>query len=391
MGELPDILKKPPRPPPLKLPPRTGDVGASAYNTPRSPRPSASFTLVKKASDMSIKSKSSGSSSKSSGERSQTSSVSHRSATRQWHKPLAIHGMHANPYPSPPSSYSGSPASTIDQLNGSFDVSASAMNVLYNLSLSASALQSYSQPQTDENNVPDLLTISETLSTSRDLATHVLDHWLSQLEAARSEYDLISSQTRKAEDLLKRVTADIELAVSRPHKREQLYKSLRETKSHSTRAGSKMNPDRDDCATMSESDPRASLETNDSRSSMTNHTQPSGITSVTSKSGRLRFDLSTYVDHHTDTEMRSHAESDESKPAEKRRHDQKHRFEKTSVLQTAPKILQRANVDLRAIEANSLTMGKLFKYVEEAISEAHELVNEAIKVCRDDTLVVLLF
>ncbi|GJJ08192.1 hypothetical protein Clacol_002400 [Clathrus columnatus] len=380
MGELRDSLKKPPRPPPLKVSSSFKDAGPSPHNTPRSPRSMSSFTLVKKASDMSIMSKSSGSSSKSSGNQSQSSYMSQRSAVRHWNRPSHPNGMQPNPYPTPPSSYSGSPASSSEHMSGSFDAPACAMDVLYNLSLSASALQVYSQPHQEEgNNVPDLVTISETLAISRDRAMHVLDHWSSQLEAARSEYVQVKSQIQKAESLLNRVTKDVEFAIIRPHKREQLLRSLQESKA-STVTESNIKPVSNDPSAL-ESGVPGSLETVDGHSS---HAQS---VTVTSKGGRLRFDLSTYVEHGSSKPPSNVQFASDDEP--KRRHHRHYVKETSAILKMAPKILQRANTDIHSIEANLLSTGKLFQYAEEAILEAHVLVDEAIKLREDQLSVVL--
>lgn len=291
---------------------------------------------------------------------------------RPWHMPAPFQGIQANPYPSPPPSYSGSPASTAEQLNGSFDISTSTMDILYNLSFSASALHSYSRPQPDENSVPDLLTISETLSASRDLATHVLDHWLSQLETVRSEHDRINNEILRARELLRRATRDAKLVATRPHQRDQLSKSLRDTKpSISMRGGAKViwnDPP------TSEADARTPLETNDSQLS-SDHSQP---LTITSKSGRLRFDLNTYVDESNGSQ--THDRHSVTSDDELSRYS-KHHHKKSSISNMALKILHRADTDIHSIEANISSMGKLFEYAEKAISEAHALVDEAIKVC----------
>ena len=100
------------------------------------------------------------------------------------------------------------------------DAPACSMDVLRHLSFTAYALHSYTQGYTghgvvDTNALPDLPALAETLLFSRDLASHVLEHWTARLESARETFEHVRRDLSKARALREYVGHDVQMTCSR--------------------------------------------------------------------------------------------------------------------------------------------------------------------------------
>ena len=174
--------------------------------------------LARKESSTSLVSKSSASSSTSSGTRSYGSNLSSYRSQRSHRIPNPSTPCHRLPTPetTPPSSFSNSPSS-LQESYSSVDAPACAADVLHHLSFCAYALHAYAQRHTDMHGVdtstlPELPALTDTLLFTRDLASHVLEHWTSRLDSVKDEFERARRELIKAKALREQVGWDIQSA-----------------------------------------------------------------------------------------------------------------------------------------------------------------------------------
>ncbi|KAF8588267.1 hypothetical protein K439DRAFT_672818 [Ramaria rubella] len=349
--------------------------------------------LAKKDSYASFTSRSSISSSTSSGARSFWLHSARRSvSTRRSYAP-----KYTLPAPDPTSSRSlaGSPPSADE--SSTLDVSACALDIIYNLSFCASAIHTYAQPQLDMyemeiGSLPELPTISDTLLFTRDLASRVLERWGTQLELAREEFERAQWELSKAESLRDRVEKYMGPASKDLQIEQYTCNGIKAPQTQPKERGM------DAQYSIISVEDQSTACVGDDHSSDTN--EPTTNVQIDKADAlKERFDAVPTGVNEESPEVTSANEPDEARyssldfPAAES--GAKYTLPQhtvtvvpTSWLEKAPKILQRVDQDLRSIIAYFSHIQHSYIRATHAIAQARMLVDEAIKA-REDQLTTL--
>jgi hypothetical protein len=194
--------------------------------------------LTKKESNTSLMSRSSASSTSSGAHSYGSYWSSFRSPRphRLYNTHTKIHHTLPTPEPTPASSFIDSPAH-LHESYLSIDAPACSNDILHHLSSSAYALHAYTQYYTghgiDTNTLPDLPALADILLFTRDLASHVLEHWTARLETAREAFEHIRRDLSKAEALREYVGHDVQSTypTQRPRSTHRVGSKLRKVSS----------------------------------------------------------------------------------------------------------------------------------------------------------------
>ncbi|KIJ52466.1 hypothetical protein M422DRAFT_202564 [Sphaerobolus stellatus SS14] len=361
--------------PPSILPSTPGTASSTdrirSLKFSRSSRSTPSGILGKKPSTTSLMSRSSGSSSDSSGIQSigsvVASSIQHSRSFQQRKMGTATQTL-PTPDPTPPGSFSGSPSTASGV--GMADIQNCTMDILYNLSFCGAALHSYSQQQPEIHPLPDLEGLLDNLHHSRLLASHVLGHWASNIDSFQAELNRIRAQIEKAQSLRQRVGRDINAAFMQSDRPTKFVDAFRlGDRNRAIMPAPLVAPARRDSRTSrtgivrdTKRGQRASESSESSDASIYGLPSPVDLENATPRPrpSLLKFPDIDYKEQDANT------------------HPSKLRLSLSSRnrLRSAPKVLERVDLDLERVT-------ELFKYLEQSFKRCEDMVNQANKLAED--------